>query len=169
MKSKRSVVWLLNAFFPSCKWIMGVAICPMQIRLDLWWSSVRSLGWAFRLFSRTTNCSLPWWIPFAQSRKDPLSERQHLSGISFWRSWRKESQELRLFIVLIQVPDPRFPFLGVHFTPRLDGSVWLGPNAVLALKREGYRQAMFIHYKVERFIIVWCNNWNIHMTQLGRH
>jgi len=37
------------------------------------------------------------------------------------------------------VPDPRFPFLGTHFTPRMDGSVWLGPNAVLALKREGYR------------------------------
>lgn len=37
------------------------------------------------------------------------------------------------------VPDPRYPFLGVHYTPRMDGSVWLGPNAVLALKREGYR------------------------------
>lgn len=36
------------------------------------------------------------------------------------------------------VPDPRFPFLGVHFTPRIDGSVLLGPNAVLAFKREGY-------------------------------
>lgn len=36
------------------------------------------------------------------------------------------------------VPDPRFPFLGVHFTPRMDGSVWLGPNAVLAFQREGY-------------------------------
>ena len=39
----------------------------------------------------------------------------------------------------LQVPDPRFPFLGVHFTPRMDGSVWLGPNAVLAFKREGYK------------------------------
>lgn len=37
------------------------------------------------------------------------------------------------------VPDPRFPFLGVHFTPRMDGSVWLGPNAVLAFQREGYK------------------------------
>uniref|UniRef100_UPI00358E0808 L-2-hydroxyglutarate dehydrogenase, mitochondrial-like isoform X1 n=1 Tax=Myxine glutinosa TaxID=7769 RepID=UPI00358E0808 len=37
------------------------------------------------------------------------------------------------------VPDPRFPFLGVHFTPRMDGSIWLGPNAILAFKREGYR------------------------------
>jgi L-2-hydroxyglutarate oxidase len=37
------------------------------------------------------------------------------------------------------VPDPRFPFLGVHFTPRISGEVWLGPNAVLAFAREGYR------------------------------
>uniref|UniRef100_A0A8C6WT91 L-2-hydroxyglutarate dehydrogenase, mitochondrial n=1 Tax=Neogobius melanostomus TaxID=47308 RepID=A0A8C6WT91_9GOBI len=37
------------------------------------------------------------------------------------------------------VPDPRFPFLGVHFTPRMDGNIWLGPNAVLAFKREGYK------------------------------
>lgn len=37
------------------------------------------------------------------------------------------------------VPDPRFPFLGVHFTPRMNGDIWLGPNAVLAYKREGYR------------------------------
>jgi L-2-hydroxyglutarate oxidase LhgO len=36
------------------------------------------------------------------------------------------------------VPDPQFPFLGVHFTPRMDGSIWLGPNAVLAFAREGY-------------------------------
>jgi L-2-hydroxyglutarate oxidase LhgO len=36
------------------------------------------------------------------------------------------------------VPDPAFPFLGVHFTPRMDGTIWLGPNAVLAFAREGY-------------------------------
>jgi (S)-2-hydroxyglutarate dehydrogenase len=37
------------------------------------------------------------------------------------------------------VPDPRYPFLGVHLTPRVDGEVMVGPNAVLALAREGYR------------------------------
>jgi L-2-hydroxyglutarate oxidase LhgO len=37
------------------------------------------------------------------------------------------------------VPDPRLPFLGVHFTRRLDGEVLAGPNAVLAFAREGYR------------------------------
>jgi L-2-hydroxyglutarate oxidase len=36
------------------------------------------------------------------------------------------------------VPDPRLPFLGVHFTRSIDGHVHAGPNAVLALKREGY-------------------------------
>jgi len=37
------------------------------------------------------------------------------------------------------VPDPRFPFLGVHFTRMIAGGIEAGPNAVLALKREGYR------------------------------
>ncbi|MCI4351271.1 MAG: L-2-hydroxyglutarate oxidase [Thermoplasmata archaeon] len=38
------------------------------------------------------------------------------------------------------VPDPRLPFLGIHLTPRLDGTMEAGPNAVLALAREGYRR-----------------------------
>jgi L-2-hydroxyglutarate oxidase LhgO len=36
------------------------------------------------------------------------------------------------------VPDPRYPVLGVHLTRRIDGQVMVGPNAVLALAREGY-------------------------------
>jgi (S)-2-hydroxyglutarate dehydrogenase len=42
--------------------------------------------------------------------------------------------------LIYPVPDPRFPFLGVHFTKRIDGQVWAGPNAVLAFAREGYRR-----------------------------
>ena len=41
--------------------------------------------------------------------------------------------------LIYPVPDPRFPFLGVHFTRRISGKVDAGPNAVLALAREGYR------------------------------
>jgi (S)-2-hydroxyglutarate dehydrogenase len=40
--------------------------------------------------------------------------------------------------LIYPVPDPEFPFLGVHFTRRIGGEVEAGPNAVLALKREGY-------------------------------
>jgi len=43
--------------------------------------------------------------------------------------------------LIYPVPDPRFPFLGVHFTRRITGTVDAGPNAVLALAREGYRHS----------------------------
>lgn len=41
--------------------------------------------------------------------------------------------------LIYPVPDPRYPFLGVHLTRRIDGEVLVGPNAVLALAYEGYR------------------------------
>lgn len=45
--------------------------------------------------------------------------------------------------MIYPVPDPRYPFLGVHFTRRVDGDVWAGPNAVLSLAREGYGRLSF--------------------------
>lgn len=55
--------------------------------------------------------------------------------------WALRSDRVGLVRGLVYpVPDPRFPFLGVHATKRIDGSVWLGPNALLATAREGYRR-----------------------------
>ena len=45
--------------------------------------------------------------------------------------------------LIYPVPDPQFPFLGVHFTRNIHGRVEAGPNAVLALRREGYRKRDF--------------------------
>jgi L-2-hydroxyglutarate oxidase LhgO len=45
--------------------------------------------------------------------------------------------------LIYPVPDPRFPFLGIHFTRTIGGDVLAGPNAVLALAREGYRRSDF--------------------------
>ena len=45
--------------------------------------------------------------------------------------------------LIYPVPDPRFPFLGVHFTKRIYGKADAGPNAVLALAREGYKKTSF--------------------------
>jgi L-2-hydroxyglutarate oxidase len=45
--------------------------------------------------------------------------------------------------LIYPVPDPAFPFLGVHFTRRIGGEIEAGPNAVLALKREGYTKTSF--------------------------
>ncbi|MBV9276037.1 MAG: L-2-hydroxyglutarate oxidase [Verrucomicrobia bacterium] len=63
--------------------------------------------------------------------------------------FRGEYYELkpeRRFLVrnlIYPVPDPQFPFLGVHFTRMIGGGVHAGPNAVLSLKREGYHRASF--------------------------
>ena len=43
--------------------------------------------------------------------------------------------------LIYPVPDPTFPFLGVHFTKMIDGAVHAGPNAILSLKREGYKKS----------------------------
>lgn len=45
--------------------------------------------------------------------------------------------------LIYPVPNPNFPFLGVHFTRMIDGTVDVGPNAVLSLKREGYKKTSF--------------------------
>ena len=45
--------------------------------------------------------------------------------------------------LIYPVPNPAFPFLGVHFTRMIDGSIHAGPNAVLSFKREGYRKTDF--------------------------
>ena len=45
--------------------------------------------------------------------------------------------------LIYPVPNPKFPFLGVHFTRMVSGEVDAGPNAVMAFKREGYRKTRY--------------------------
>ncbi len=61
-------------------------------------------------------------IPFRGEYYDVVPEKHHL-----------------VRNLIYPVPDPRFPFLGVHFTRRINGGIEAGPNAVLAFRREGYR------------------------------
>jgi (S)-2-hydroxyglutarate dehydrogenase len=63
-------------------------------------------------------------IPFRGEYFDVVPERKHL-----------------VKHLIYPVPNPDFPFLGVHFTRVIDGQVHAGPNAVLSLKREGYRKS----------------------------
>ncbi len=55
----------------------------------------------------------------------------------------KKDKEYLVNNLIYPVPDPRFPFLGVHFTRMIKGGVEAGPNAVLAFKREGYTRTDF--------------------------
>ena len=62
-------------------------------------------------------------VPFRGEYYELVPERRHLVNT-----------------LIYPVPNPAFPFLGVHFTKMIDGSVHAGPNAVLAFKREGYHK-----------------------------
>jgi L-2-hydroxyglutarate oxidase len=53
----------------------------------------------------------------------------------------KKEKEFLVKNLIYPVPDPNFPFLGVHFTRMMKGGVEAGPNAVLAFKREGYKKS----------------------------
>ncbi|PSR68497.1 L-2-hydroxyglutarate oxidase [Nocardia sp. MDA0666] len=62
--------------------------------------------------------------------------------------------------LIYPVPDPRYPFLGVHFTRRVNGEVEVGPNAVLALAREGYRRSA-VSARDLRDLAAWPGSWRM--------
>lgn len=62
--------------------------------------------------------------------------------------------------LIYPVPDPRYPFLGVHFTRLVDGSLEVGPNAVLATAREGYRRRD-VTARDLRDIATWPGTWEL--------
>ena len=68
---------------------------------------------------------------------------QSLTAIAAYRSQTPESFQHLVRHLIYPVPDPNFPFLGVHFTRLIHGGIEAGPNAVLALRREGYRKTDF--------------------------
>jgi L-2-hydroxyglutarate oxidase LhgO len=75
--------------------------------------------------------------------------------------WLLSPERSRLVRNLIYpVPDPAFPFLGVHFTRRIGGGVEAGPNAVLALAREGYSRTSF-SWRDTLEIIGWPGFWRM--------
>jgi len=55
----------------------------------------------------------------------------------------KENSKHKVKNLIYPVPNPQFPFLGVHFTRMIDGSIECGPNAVFTFKREGYNKSDF--------------------------
>ncbi len=69
-------------------------------------------------------------------------DRSGAAIVPFRGDYYTLTQDARSLVrgLIYPVPDPRFPFLGVHFTRRVDGQVWAGPNAVLAFARDGYRR-----------------------------
>ena len=69
-------------------------------------------------------------------------ERRKVRIVPFRGEYYKIKPERQFLVrhLIYPVPDPKFPFLGVHFTRLIEGGIEAGPNAVLAFAREGYRK-----------------------------
>jgi len=65
----------------------------------------------------------------------------------------KKEKEYLVKNLIYPVPDPMFPFLGVHFTRMINGGIEAGPNAVLAFKREGYAKSDFSFKDISRMFV----------------
>ncbi len=76
--------------------------------------------------------------------------------------------------LIYPVPDPRFPFLGVHFTRMIHGGVEAGPNAVLAFAREGYRKSqisprdLFDTFAYPGFWLLMRRHWRMGIDEMRR-
>lgn len=89
-----------------------------------------------------------WWVNCAGLHSDRIARLADATGpagrvsiVPFRGEYHELAPRARHLVrnLVYPVPDPRWPFLGVHMTRMVDGSVHVGPNAVLALGREAYR------------------------------
>jgi L-2-hydroxyglutarate oxidase LhgO len=118
-----------------------------QVRLGFEVASIRRVGGETRVRSRAgEELAFDRLIVCGGLQSDRLARMAGESGEPRIVPFRGEYYRLvagRRDLVrglIYPVPDPAYPFLGVHFTRRVDGGVDIGPNAVLALAREGYRR-----------------------------
>jgi len=77
------------------------------------------------------------------AEKDDLKLDLHIVGFRGDYFELKPEASYKIKNLVYPVPDPKFPFLGVHFTRMIDGSIECGPNAVFTFKREGYKRTSF--------------------------
>ncbi len=77
------------------------------------------------------------------ARKDGVKLREHVVGFRGDYYELTEQGKHKVKNLIYPVPNPDFPFLGVHFTRMTDGEIECGPNAVFTFKREGYTKTAF--------------------------
>ena len=112
-------------------------------------TDIREVGGIHRITTTAGDHEARFLVNCAGLHSDRLAQLAGLKPQARIVPFRGEYYELvpdRRHLVktlIYPVPNPDFPFLGVHFTRMIDGSVHAGPNAVLAFKREGYRKTDF--------------------------
>ncbi len=108
------------------------------------------------------------------AKTDNLSLQMQIVGFrGDYYKFRKEAKH-KINNLVYPVPDPKYPFLGVHFTPMVNGDIECGPNAVFSFKREGYSRTDFSWkdtFEAFSFIGTWklfAKNWQKGMEEYKR-
>jgi L-2-hydroxyglutarate oxidase len=120
-----------------------------EIRTGARVAGIRRLGGEWILETTAGEFRAPFLINCAGLHSDRIARRAGADPAVRIVPFRGEYYRLRperetlVRALIYPVPDPAFPFLGVHFTRMVHGGVEAGPNAVLAFKREGYRKLDF--------------------------
>jgi len=120
------------------------------VRTDAKAEKIEAVAEGWRVSTRREEFSADYLVNCAGLHSDRVSVLAGENPSARILPFRGEYYQLRkdrTFLVrhlIYPVPDPQFPFLGVHFTRLIHGGVEAGPNAVLAMAREGYRKTDFI-------------------------
>jgi len=107
-------------------------------------SAIRREGAVWRILTSAGECDCDRVVTCAGLQSDRVAaltgRKREVRIIPFRGEYYKIRPERQHLVrnLIYPVPDPKFPFLGVHFTRLIHGGVEAGPNAVLALAREGY-------------------------------
>ena len=136
--------------------------------LKLGWKvvGIRSTGTEAIVEAAQGTVATRWVINCAGLHSDRVARRAGAKPDARIVPFRGEYYELKtdrrhlVRNLIYPVPDPEFPFLGVHFTRMIDGSVHAGPNAVLSLKREGYHRTSF-NLRDSMEIMTYCGFWRL--------
>jgi L-2-hydroxyglutarate oxidase LhgO len=133
--------------------LTGHPVTALQQRADRVWVTAGDLRQAY---DTVVVCGGLGTDRLARAAGLPTQERI----VPFRGEYYRLRPEARALVrgLIYPVPDPRYPFLGVHLTRRYDDEVLVGPNAVLALAREGYR---WHHVSLTdlRDIVTWPGFW----------
>ena len=100
------------------------------------------------------------------ARRDGARVRERIVGFRGDYYELTEQGRHKVKHLIYPVPDPRFPFLGVHFTRMTDGSIECGPNAVFTFKREGYGRTDF-DLRDTADALGYSGTWRLFMRNMG--
>jgi L-2-hydroxyglutarate oxidase len=159
----------LKNYEPNVKGIGGIHVPQTGIVdfievADKMYSNLVEAGVEFRFYEKVTSVKIEDYVTISTNLSEIKSDKLiNCAGlysdkvaamtekdlkiriIPFRGEYYKLKKEKRNLInnLVYPVPDPSFPFLGVHFTRMINGGVEAGPNAVFSFKREGYRKFAF--------------------------